>query len=137
MWAHAEYIRLLRSVSDGSAFGFSPDVAARYLAPNRHHKSLEIWKPNRQPRSVRAGWILRIQAREPFRLVWTEDEWQTQRVSLSVQTNLGISFADVYVLISQKASIRFTLFWTDSERWEGRDYEVAVDPPREIDGVRL
>jgi len=137
MWAHAEYIKLLRSVCDGRVFDFAPDVAERYLSSNRQHKPLEIWKPNRQPRSVRAGWIFRIQAPAPFRLVWTEDEWQTKRVSPSVQTNLGISFVDVSVLISQKAPIKFTFFWTDSDRWEGLNYEVAIDPPGSMNGGGL
>ena len=31
MWAHAEYIKLLRSVSDGRVFDLIPEVAHRYL----------------------------------------------------------------------------------------------------------
>ena len=31
MWAHAEYIKLLRSVSDGHVFDLIPEVASRYL----------------------------------------------------------------------------------------------------------
>jgi glucoamylase len=31
MWAHAEYVKLLRSASDGQVFDLIPEVASRYL----------------------------------------------------------------------------------------------------------
>jgi hypothetical protein len=44
MWAHAEYIKLLRSASDGKVFDLIPAVADRY-----QHRcdctKLEIWQP--------------------------------------------------------------------------------------------
>jgi glucoamylase len=129
MWAHAEYIKLLRSVSDGRVFDFIPAIADRYLATERRHEPLEIWKPNRQARSVAAGWLLRVQAPAAFRLVWTQDDWQTPKVTPSIQTNLGISYVDIAVPLDQRAPIRFTFFWTDAAGWEGRDYEVAINPP--------
>jgi glucoamylase len=41
-WAHAEYIKLVRSATDGRAFDFIPEVAARYLIS---HTSIdvEVW----------------------------------------------------------------------------------------------
>ena len=74
-WAHAEYIQLVRSAADGQIFGLISEVSDRYRN-RRKVSSLEIWKFNRQVRSVRAGEILRIQAASPFRLRWTLDEWQ-------------------------------------------------------------
>jgi len=32
MWAHAEYIKLLRSAADGKVFDLIPEVADRYLS---------------------------------------------------------------------------------------------------------
>ena len=69
-WAHAEYIQLVRSAADGQVFGLISEVADRYRN-RRKAPPLEIWKFNRQVRSVRAGEILRIQAASPFRLHWT------------------------------------------------------------------
>jgi glucoamylase len=127
MWAHAEYIKLLRSVYDGRVFDLIPAVAKRYLTANQKHKPLEVWKFNRQPRTVRAGWTLRVQTLAPFRLRWTRDEWQTAEEIPSIKTSLGIEFADVSTSATQRAPIRFTFFWTGDERWEGRDYKVDVD----------
>ena len=46
MWAHAEYIKLLRSVSDGHVFDLIPEVANRYLGDKKACQLFEIWKPN-------------------------------------------------------------------------------------------
>lgn len=133
MWAHAEYIKLLRSVRDGKVFDQIPAVAARYLSPERKRLALEIWKPNRQPRTVVRGYTLRLQSPAAFRLRWTRDEWQNAMDTMSSPTALGIEFADIPISEDQQAPIRFTFFWTQTNRWEGRDYEVAVvgEPPRE------
>ena len=53
MWAHAEYIKLLRSAADGQVFDRIPIVAERYLN-SRGRKDLEIWKPMRRVRAMAA-----------------------------------------------------------------------------------
>ncbi len=123
MWAHAEYIKLLRSIHDDQVFDFIPEVAARY-GSHEGVTPLEVWKHTRQPRSVRSGATLRVQAVEPFRLHWSADAWRTVREIPSVSTSLGIDYADIPA--QQRAPIRFTFLWTRTERWEGRDYEVMV-----------
>ena len=83
MWAHAEYIKLLRSTADGQVFDRIPIVAERYLN-KRGRKDLEVWKPTRRIRAMSAGEVLRIQAEASFRLRWTSDEWQTFQDSPSI-----------------------------------------------------
>ncbi len=126
MWAHAEYLKLLRSAFDGQVFDFIPEVAERYLSSRRACKPLEIWKPNRQACTVKKGFTLRVQAPSPFQLHWSRDEWQTVQETPSHPTALGIEFVDIPIPPTQRAPIRFTFFWTARNRWEGRDYEVAV-----------
>jgi len=140
MWAHAEYIKLLRSVADGQVFDLIPVVAERYLH-GRGSKFLEVWKPIRQVGQVAAGNVLRIQAPASFRLHWSVDEWQTFRDTDSKSSGLGIDYVDIPVTERQHAPVRFTFFWTGNERWEGRDYEVRVlsserpiEPPAESRG---
>jgi glucoamylase len=126
MWAHAEYIKLLRSAFDGQVFDLIPDVAERYLGKRTECNSLEIWKPNRQACAVKKGFTLRVQAPAEFRLHWSRDGWQTVEDMPSSPTALGIEFVDIPISPGQQAPVRFTFFWTASGRWEGRDYEVAV-----------
>lgn len=125
MWAHAEYIKLLRSTIDGQVFDLVPEVASRYHAHNER-KPIEIWKANRQPVAVQPGYTLRIQAPSAFRLRWTHDEWQTFEDTRSTATALGIEFVDIPIPQDQAAPIRFTFHWVKDNRWEGRDYLVIV-----------
>ena len=134
MWAHAEYLKLLRSTHDGKIFDLIPEVALRYLSDRKACRSLEIWKPNRRIRSVRPGITLRVQAPSSFTLHWTDNEWQEVHDTLSTPTGLGIEFVDIPIEPDQRAPITFTFRWTSGNRWEGTDYEVAIDrntPPPE------
>ncbi len=124
MWAHAEYIKLLRSVCDGVIFDLIPEVAERYR--NSHPQPPEIWKFNRQVRAVRAPATVRVVAQAPFMLHWTLDEWRHAVDTNSTSSALGIDFVDVAVPAGQTAPLRFTFLWTSGQRWEGRDFSVAV-----------
>jgi glucoamylase len=130
MWAHAEYIKLLRSVHDHKVFDLIPIVADRYLTGSRSKSRLEIWKPSHQPASVAAGHVLRVQGDEPFRLHFTLNEWQKVADADATSTRLGISYVDVPVPREQTAPIRFTLYFTEAKRWAGQDYLVEVSPAR-------
>ncbi|HLI78477.1 MAG TPA: glycoside hydrolase family 15 protein, partial [Candidatus Binataceae bacterium] len=129
MWAHAEYIKLLRSAADGKVFDFIPAVAARYLEGKKPRR-IELWKSNRQPKSVRAGSMLRIQQKDPFVLHWTRDEWHTAIDTASTMTPLGFTYVDIDVAPDGPGPIRFTFRWRDPDHWEGRDYVIAIDPPK-------
>jgi len=126
MWAHAEYIKLLRSVHDGQVFDLVTEVADRYLPPGRGRKDLEIWKHNRRVSSVRPGQTLRIQAGGPFMLHWSGDDWDKPADTLSTGTAVGIEFVDLPVGPDARGAIRFTFFWREPQRWEGEDFEVAI-----------
>jgi glucoamylase len=125
MWAHAEYIKLLRSAADGQVFDLIPEVADRYLGPRRR-QALEIWKSNRQVRSVPAGAILRIQATAPFMLHWSRDGWLHSTDTRSEATSLGISFVDIRTASGERAPVTFTFKWLDEDRWDGKDYTVEI-----------
>jgi glucoamylase len=126
MWAHAEYIALLRSVADERVFDYVPAVGERYLFDRKHVRQIEVWKPNRQPATVARNARLRIQATRPFRLHWTDDEWDNVQDTDAGGTTLGVYFADLVPRQGQQAPFRFTFFWTGENRWEGKDYAVAI-----------
>jgi glucoamylase len=125
LWAHSEYLRLVRSAADGQVFDLIPEVAERYLKGKRG-PAIEIWKPNRQVRAVPAGTTLRVQSGSSFRLHWTLDEWQHPRDTASGDTGIGTQFVDIAVPPGQRAPVRFTFFWTDTGHWEGKDYQVSI-----------
>ena len=125
MWAHAEYVKLLRSARDGQVFDRIPAVAERYQARQRHQQ-IEVWAFNHRVRSARRGATLRVQAAAPFRLHWTANEWSTVQDIPSTPTALGIEYVDVPIARLQAAPIRFTFFWPVTDRWEGHDFQVDV-----------
>ena len=86
-----------------------------------------VWAFSRRVHSVRPGTILRVQARAPFRVRWTAEEWSVVRDTASTATALGISFADIPIASGQAAPIRFTFFWLAVDRWEGRDFVINVE----------
>ena len=98
----------------------------RGVGYRRKRPPLEIWKFNRQVRSVPAGGTLRIQAASSFRLHWTCDEWQHAQDTDSTSILTGHQYVDIRVPPAQKAPVRFTFFWRAVGRWEGRDFEVGI-----------
>jgi len=126
MWAHAEYIKLLRSVADGRVFDFIPAVAARYIeGPKR--RRIEIWKHNRQPKAVRAGSLLRFQTTDPFILHWSRDGWANVNDTSATMTPLGVAHADIDLASNETGQIVFTFRWRDPEHWEGRNYTIEIE----------
>lgn len=125
-WAHAEYIKLLRSASDGKVFDSIPEVANRYLGDNKSIKFLEIWKFNYQINTIKSGYTLRIQADTSFRLHWSISDWQTVNDNDSTTTAIGINFVDISIDSYQKDTINFTFFWIEANHWENRNYQVNI-----------
>jgi glucoamylase len=128
MWAHAEYVKLLRSMVDNQVYDLIEPVAARYCNDNPR-RVIEVWKMNRQIRFVPAGALLRIQASSPFELHWSDDQWTTSRDSNSTPTALGIEYVDITVDAAQKAPLRFTFHWPLDNQWQGRDFAVEIEQP--------
>ncbi|MBI3107493.1 MAG: glucan 1,4-alpha-glucosidase [Candidatus Rokubacteria bacterium] len=128
MWAHAEYMKLLRSVRDGQVFDFISAVGDRYLT-RRGCKPLEVWKFTRQPRTVMPAMTLRVQAPGAFLLHWTANGWESVQDTRSTATALGIEFVDIPIALEQRAPVQFTFYWIDTSRWEGRDFQVTVQRP--------
>jgi glucoamylase len=134
-WAHAEYLRLVRSIADGAPFELIAPVAERYRA-GRGRKDLEVWKPVRQARRVARGDTLRVQAPAPFRLHWTLDEWRHAADTVATGSGLELWYVDIPVPEAQAAPIRFTFYWPEGVQgtpwargrgtWEGHDYQVAA-----------
>jgi glucoamylase len=127
MWAHAEYIKLLRSIADGRVFDLIPEVAERYLAA-RKREPIEVWKIRRHRiRSVKAPTRLRIQSHRPFMLHWTKDEWRHAEDTRASTAPIGIDYVDINVGAADRAPVRFTFRWLDTDQWEGQDFAVEIE----------
>ncbi len=122
LWAHSEYLRLLRSCHDGKVFDEISEVVARYRDAKSDSK-VEFWLPKHPIRQAVKGHTLRICAPEPFRLRWTVDDWKTWRDSESRATGIGGEFFDILPDDFQ-SQVDFTFFWPDRGQWEGQNHQV-------------
>lgn len=124
MWAHAEYIKLLRSTRDGRIFDLIPPVAERYLQ-NKGRKDLEVWKAIRRVREVAGGNVLRILLDGEFRLRWSLDDGRSGQECTSTPTGLGLSFIDIPTTPEHKV-VQFTFLKSAAPELEQQLFEVKV-----------
>jgi glucoamylase len=126
VWAHAEYLKLLRSITDGRVFDRISVVEERY-SKGSGRSNLEVFKLRRPVSRIQAGKTLRITAHNRFRVTWTADGWKTSQVTDSVAVGHAGSFADIPTAPEQSGAVSFTLFWEEENRWEGRNFNVEID----------
>jgi glucoamylase len=117
LWAHSEYLRLLRSCDDGKVFDLIPEVAARYR-DGKEDSKVEFWLPKHPIRQARKDHTLRICAPEAFRLRWTVDDWKTWQESESHATGIGGEYFDVSP-DDFHSQLDFTFFWPGRGRTAG------------------
>jgi glucoamylase len=125
-WAHAEYLKLARSLRDGRVFDTPPQAAQRYLV-ERVGSNLASWRFNNKPLSVPKGSRLRIEVLSPATIVWTPDAWRTQETADTRDSGLGVYLADLAVeMLDEGRVIEFTFRWHETGAWEGRNFAVAI-----------
>ncbi len=124
MWAHAEYVKLLRSAADGQVFDRIPEVAARYLTGTAR-PPVEVWKLTRQVATVARGTTLCIHGDRPFLLHWSADEWHAGTDTAAAATGFDLFTVEIEVAAEQQTPIRFSILWTDTNEWAPHDFSVA------------
>src|SRR5262249_15962981 len=125
MWAHAEYIKLLRSVRDNRVFDLIPPVADRYLA-GKGRKDLELWKSKRQGRGIAAGRRVGVVLGGDFRLRWSVDGGQRSQESASKPSGIGLSYVDIVTRPGQNGAVQFTFVETGVQEFRGKMFEVKI-----------
>ena len=68
-WAHAEYLKLRRSLADGRPFDTPPQVKQRYAVEGVRSRFV-IWRPDHRRRAIPAGKSLRVEVHEPAVVRW-------------------------------------------------------------------
>jgi glucoamylase len=137
VWAHAEYLKLLRSAADGRVFDRISIVEERYAVAKgkrtfTNHR--EIFELGRPLSAIFSGHTLRIVDHDFFRVVYTFDNWVTTQTAESRSVGYSGFFADIVTAQGQTATIVFTLVWpgdgeqTQLDRWLGRNIDVSVIP---------
>src|SRR5262249_37181208 len=126
VWAHAEHIKLLRSLREGRVFDMPPQPVERYQI-NKIVSALRPWRFNHKTRSIPAGKKLRIEVLAAATVHWTKDEWATADDTDAREVGFGIHCVALPTQDAAPGSqIRFTFYWRDTGRWEGLDFAVII-----------
>jgi glucoamylase len=126
VWAHAEYLKLLRSLGDQQVFDLLPPAARRYKDGPPARRS--VWRFNHKISVVQPGEPLRIEVLAPVRLHWSSDGWQTVGDSDGVASGFGAWYVDLpREATAQPGALAFTFYWPRAERWEGTSFTVRVE----------
>jgi glucoamylase len=129
VWAHAEHIKLLRSLADGAVFDRPPQPVRRYLR-DKHVPRCRPWRPDWRTPSVPVGRALRLDFVEPVVVHWSSDGWQTRQDVATRDTGLGIHTADLPTdgLVPGHV-LTFTWKKIASDEWIGIDHTVTIGGP--------
>jgi glucoamylase len=126
VWAHAEYLKLRRSLRDGRLFDLPPQTVQRYLAKKTISPRL-VWRFNHKLRSLPVGKMLRIETLTPAIIHWSADNWSTVQDVMTHDVGLGIHIADLKVQeLPEGKQIKFTFYWPNAGHWEGADFSVRI-----------
>jgi glucoamylase len=127
VWAHAEYVKLCRSLRDGEIFDRPPQPIQRYLV-NKVTSRHITWRFNNKVRTIPASRILRVEALAAAVVHWSVDEWSTVHDTPTGDTTLGVHVADLDTAeLSTGDRVRLTFYWPGVARWEGADFLVCVE----------
>jgi glucoamylase len=129
VWAHAEYLKLLRSALDGKVFDRIDAVYERYSVPagrKQVRSDLEIYSLRRPVQKITAGQTLRILDPGRFDLIWTTDDWKTIRTAIG--RSLGSAGFSVDIAPgTSPCTLDWTLHWTEQNAWLGYNVQVQVE----------
>jgi glucoamylase len=134
VWAHAEYLKLLRSAVDGKVFDRIDPVYERYCEPEgrkRVRAGLEIASALRPIQKIKAGETLRILAERNFELKWTTDGWKTSNTVTSRSLGNAGHSAEIGPSsesgTAQPGTLQWTQHWTEQNAWLGYNVEVRIE----------
>lgn len=126
MWAHSEYIKLLRTGRDGKGCDLIDEVWERY-ARDKTRLDMSVWKKNRPIYIASAKDIIRIISFEKTIIRWTKDGWATQSDSEMTDPGLGLFYLDFPPFsFESESALTFTFHYTGTGSWEGRDYGIKI-----------
>ncbi len=126
VWAHAEHIKLLRSLRDGRVFDMPPQPRRRYQQEGTR-SPFALWRPNCKSRRLPAGKRLRLELRVPAVAHWSRDGWRSVIDTPTRDSGFGTHVADLDTAdLTPGDAVVFTLYWLSEALWEGVDYWLKV-----------
>ena len=127
VWAHAEYIKLRRSLGDGEIFDRPPQTVRRYLVEKVTSRHIS-WRFNNKVRAMPPGRMLRVETLAPALVHWSVDGWRAVHDIRTRDTTLGVHVVDLETQSLRVGDrVDLTFYWPEADRWEGTDFVVCVE----------
>jgi glucoamylase len=130
VWAHAEFLKLRRSIADGRVFDQPPQALERYVTAGIRTTPFAVWRFNNKIRTMPSGKTLRVETLEPAIVRWgsgPSTEWQDVEDIETIDTGLGVHVADLPTKdFPSGASVNLTFYWPRAARWEAVDFRIAI-----------
>jgi glucoamylase len=126
VWAHAEYVKLCRSLADGRVFDTPPQPVQRYQV-QKVGSPHAVWRFNHKCQTIRPGSILRIEVLHAAVVHWSADDWRTVSDTPTRDSGLGLHLVDLPTdALAPGVHVRFTFYWPLADHWEGSDFAITV-----------
>jgi glucoamylase len=126
-WAHAEYIKLCRSLNERQIFDMPTQTRQRYLIENKD-SNIMIWNFTSLFKMVPKGKILRLQCLTAATVRWTVDNWITTHDTITLNSGVGIHYADIPTMdFNHDQKLSYTFYWHEAEVWEKTDYTLIIE----------
>jgi glucoamylase len=127
VWAHAEYIKLCRSLAEKKVFDMPPQTHKRYILEKKD-SLIYMWTFRTNSKVVPKNRTLRIQCLHPATIHWSTDDWSTVHQVPALDSGLGTYYADLHVNgLDHGHKINFTFFWHEPEVWENKRYTLSIE----------
>jgi glucoamylase len=127
VWAHAEYVKLCRSLADGVVFDMPPQTVKRYVQAQTG-SIYAIWRFNHKRRTIPAGQILRLELSESAAIRWSSDNWHTTQGLPTRDTGLGLHVADLDTSkLAPGSELEFTFYQPDKGQEQEENFTVFID----------
>ncbi|MDW8468566.1 MAG: glycoside hydrolase family 15 protein [Burkholderiales bacterium] len=127
VWAHAEFIKLVASRERGVPVDRPQALARRYPGGALPVPQYGHWSRRMPVARIAAGRHVRLLLDEPALVHWSADGWKSAEDTPTMPSGFQLHVADIPAEKLARASrLVFTLYDRARDRWEGRDYEIAI-----------
>lgn len=127
VWAHSEYIKLYRSLMQKEIFDMPHQTRDRYLK-SKSDSNIFLWTFTNKYKYIPKGKVLRIQCLHPATVHWSSDNWSTIQDTPTIDSGLGIHYADIPTdNLPHGRIVVYTFYWNLSGTWENENYILAIE----------
>jgi glucoamylase len=128
LWAHAEYLKLRRSLADGRVFDMPPQTVKRYLVEKKH-SPFTTWRPNQKCRLIPRGSTLRVELPREGIVRWSADGGQHRDAVATHPAGWDMHVADIPTgRLAAGSQVGFTITGgAGGDAPQGLEYRVVVD----------